>query len=110
MELGGTYSYLPEAQPSAPEADEWQDLGVATVTQLNEWADKYCRDVVGPNVWDQMSEGQRRTHMLNQMFGERGWDMKIIEDNSYPEYSQSVGSYSVEKPLMVQILKRVTNN
>lgn len=109
MELGGTYSYLPEAQASAPES-EWQNLGTATVTQLNEWADKYCREVVGSNIWDQMPEGQRRAHMLNQMFGERGWDMRVVEDNSYPEYPQSVGSYPIEKPLTVQILRRVENS
>ena len=106
METSPAFSLLPEQQQT-PETPEWQNLGIATVTQLNEWADKYCRDAVGTSVWDQMPEGQRRTYMLDQLFGERGWDMKIVEDKSYPDYPQSVGSYPVEKPLTVQILKRV---
>lgn len=91
-----------------PEVAQWEDMGVATETQLNMAADMRCRDAVGAEQWDRMSYGQRRVHLLNTMYGEGGWNMVAYEEpGKNPTYSTSVGMYSVETPPSFRIQRKL---
>jgi hypothetical protein len=93
-------------QPSPPEVNKWRDVGITTEADLNHAADMYYRDEVGPEAWDQMPYDQRRSHLLDAMFGEDKWKMSVVEENPYPRYSRS-GMYDVQQPVVLHVQKLV---
>ncbi|HSD55851.1 MAG TPA: hypothetical protein VLA92_01725 [Candidatus Saccharimonadales bacterium] len=101
-----------ETSPSSfaqlPEQKVWEDVGIATETQLDQAADLHCREQVGAQVWDQMPYGRRRVHLLNTMYGEGGWNMVAYDEpGRLPAYTESMGMYPVEQPATFRIQRRL---